>query len=74
MERAKAIRNRNPAPLGLTETDINVGLLRRRVKKKDIARMCTVSQSAVSQVIKGKMRSQKIEECLKLVILGEEAA
>lgn len=74
MKRAKATRNRNQAPMGLTEVDIKVGLLRRGIRQTDIAAACKVSRATVNQVIKKKIRSHRIEEYIKQVILGEVAA
>jgi len=74
MERAKATRNRGAAPLGLTEVDIKVGLLRRGRAQTEIARAIGVSVASVNMVIKGRIRSRRIEEYLKQIILGENAA
>jgi DNA-binding CsgD family transcriptional regulator len=74
VERTKATRNRGAAPIGLTEVDIKIGLLRRGKAQVEIARALDVSVASVNMVIKGRMRSRKIEEYLKRVILGEVAA
>ena len=47
--------------MDMTTLEINMALLRHGVKKADIARNCNVSYAAVSQVISGKMASNKIQ-------------
>lgn len=74
MEQARARRNRDAAALGMSPVDIKVALLRRGITQKQIADALEVTKVTVNQVVNGKIRSRRVEDYLRRVLIGEVAA
>ncbi|WP_298437947.1 helix-turn-helix domain-containing protein [Geobacter sp.] len=74
MKQARARENRAAAALGMSPVDIKVGLLRRGITQKQIADALGVTKVTVNQVVNGKIRSRRVEDYLKRVLIGEVAA
>jgi predicted XRE-type DNA-binding protein len=74
MKHARARENRDVAALGMSPVDIKVALLRRGITQKRIADALGVCKVTVNQVVNGKIRSRRVEDYLKRVLIGEVAA
>lgn len=74
MKQARARRNRGAAALWMSPVDIKVALLRLGITQKQIADALEVTKVTVNQVVNGKIRSRRVEDYIRRVLIGEVAA